>query len=125
MACQTLNIFHTVSMETLLVILARNLSEVNLQAHINTIMDKHPDTVQQKLADLLYYHIGSELAAKGDWDTMTFLQLQHEARVQGLLGRNEYHQYTAFRLKLLLIREARKLEEANIVRSDSGVEMVS
>ncbi|KAF2818987.1 hypothetical protein CC86DRAFT_432411 [Ophiobolus disseminans] len=114
MACQTFSILRTASIETLLAVLSLNFSEVDLQAHINTIMDDHPNTIQQELAELLYYHIGSELAAKQDWDTMTFLQLEREARVQGILVPTESHQYTAFRLKLLLKFEAERLEEAQV-----------
>ena len=97
-------------MESLLAILSLKISRTALDAHVNTIMDEHPNAVQQHLANLLYYHIGSGLAAKREWNTMTFLQLEHEARVQGFLGANERHHLSAWQLRLLLECEARKNE---------------
>lgn len=73
-----------------------------------------PDTpgkdFQIKLGEQLYYCVGSALAVKGDWDKMTFLQLEHEARVLGLLGPNQEHCYTPWRLKIMLACEEKEHE---------------
>jgi hypothetical protein len=80
-------------------------------AIISAIVDmKTGGDCWDRLGELLYYRIGSELASRRDWNSMTFLQLEHEARVQGLLGPKEQHRLTQWRLRLMLEIEARQVE---------------
>lgn len=111
MACSVLNHLRNTPFDTIHSILAISLGEDNLQDILSEILDSHPHAVQERLGKVLYYCIGSTLAAHRDWNTMTFLQLEHEARVQGLLGPHENHEHTAWRLRLLLELEARKTDE--------------
>jgi hypothetical protein len=74
---------------------------------------------QHQMGEALYFLVGSALAARQEWNKMTFLQLEHEARVQGLLGPFERHQHTAWKLRLKLACEARMIEnEKNYISED-------
>ncbi|KAH7400903.1 hypothetical protein DE146DRAFT_788400 [Phaeosphaeria sp. MPI-PUGE-AT-0046c] len=68
---------------------------------------KDNESLQSQLGEHIYYLVGSALASKGDWNRMTFLQLEHEARVLGLLGTLEAHAYTDFDFRLMLACEAK------------------
>jgi hypothetical protein len=63
-----------------------------------------------RMGEAVYFLIGSVLAAHQQWNKMTFLQLDHEARVQGLLGPFQKHSFTAWQLRLKLKCEAWRIE---------------
>jgi hypothetical protein len=71
-----------------------------------------PSETANEHNERLYFSIGIALAARKEWNSMTFRQLEHEARVQGLLGPFERHDLTEWRLRLMLACEARRTEEA-------------
>jgi hypothetical protein len=51
---------------------------------------------------------GSELASRWDFNSMTFLQLEREARVQGLLGPTQTNHLSEWKLRLKLKIKARQ-----------------
>jgi hypothetical protein len=63
-----------------------------------------------ELGERLYFLVGGALAAQKEWNRMTFLQLEHEARVQGLLGPFEEHNFSAVKLRIKLACEAAAVE---------------
>jgi hypothetical protein len=90
------------------------VSPDTLQRLLNDILDKHPDAVQEKLGEHFYFALGGALARLGEWNKMTFLQLEHEARVQGLLGSSEEHDMTRWHLMVRLMAEKKRVEEMSI-----------
>ena len=64
-----------------------------------------------ELGEKFYFAVGSAMSANGEWNSMTSRQLEHEARVLGLLGPFEQHSHSAFRLRLMLACEAKRNEE--------------
>ncbi|KAH3917743.1 hypothetical protein HBI56_111650 [Parastagonospora nodorum] len=71
-----------------------------------------------ELGEKFYFAIGSALSANGEWNSMTYKQLEHEARVLGLLGPFENHSHSAFKLRLMLACEAKRNEEEGKVVHD-------
>ncbi|KAF1920789.1 hypothetical protein BDU57DRAFT_25177 [Ampelomyces quisqualis] len=83
------------------------------QVQLNSAFDTDFNTPKgewSELGERLYFLVGSALAAQKEWNRMTFLQLEHEARVQGLLGPFEQHQLSAAKLRLKLACDAAALE---------------
>jgi len=74
-------------------------------------MGTHTDTLEAKLAEKIYYHSGSVKASCRQWNKMTSLRLQHEARIQGILGPNEPNRYSDWKLRLELACEARLVDK--------------
>jgi hypothetical protein len=74
------------------------------------LWEEHPEDFRSQLGERLYFLVGTALAAMREWNSMTFLQLEHEARVQGFLGPKEEHDLSAWRLRLMLECEARQVE---------------
>jgi hypothetical protein len=70
-----------------------------------------PKEYQSAIGEKVYFLIGRALAAQRQWNRMTFLQLEYEARVQGFLGPYEEHELSEWRLRLMLEIEARQLDE--------------
>jgi hypothetical protein len=64
-----------------------------------------------ELGEKFYFAVGSTLSSNGEWNSMTHKQLEHEARVLGLLGPFEKHSHSAFKLRLMLACEAKRNEE--------------
>lgn len=64
-----------------------------------------------ELGEKFYFAVGSALSANGEWNSMTFKQLEHEARVLGLLDPFEKYSHSAFKLRLMLACEAKRNEE--------------
>ena len=58
-----------------------------------------------------YFAVGSALAAIGEWNSMSFKQLEYEARVQGFLGPHEENLFSEWTLRLKLALEAKSIEE--------------
>ena len=87
------------------------VSPDTFQRLLNNILDKHPDAVEEKVGEYFYFALGSALASLGEWNRITFLQLEHEARVQGLLGPSEEHDMTRLQLMLRLMAEKKRHEE--------------
>jgi hypothetical protein len=75
-----------------------------------------------RLGETAYFLVGSALAARQEWNKMTFLQLEHEARVQGLLGPFQKHSLTAWDLRLKLKCEAWGIENGKWTVSAGVVE---
>jgi hypothetical protein len=75
------------------------------------LQGEKPEDFQSLIGERVYFLVGSALAAMRDWNRMTFLQLEHEARVQGFLGPNEKHNHSEWRLRVMLEMEARQVEE--------------
>jgi hypothetical protein len=69
-------------------------------------------TRREQIGKQLYLLAGSARASRRDFNGMTFLQLEHEARVKGLLGSSELHQLSEWKLRLKLEIEARKMRVA-------------
>jgi hypothetical protein len=63
---------------------------------------QNKDECRHKIGRQLYFMAGSELASRRDFNSMTFLQLEQEARVQGLLSPSEPNYFGAWRLRLKL-----------------------
>lgn len=82
-----------------------------LEAGLRTKLHDTPaEAFESQLGEHIYNLVGSALAANGDWNCMTSLQLEHEARVLGLLGPHESHTYTDWDFRLMLACEAKKHE---------------
>ncbi|OAL00633.1 hypothetical protein IQ06DRAFT_369984 [Phaeosphaeriaceae sp. SRC1lsM3a] len=82
-----------------------------LEASLTAKLHNTPaEAFESQLGEHIYYLVGSALAAKGNWNRMTFLQLEHEARVLGLLGTNETHAYTEWEFRLMLACEEKQHE---------------
>jgi hypothetical protein len=75
-----------------------------------------------RLGETAYFLVGSALAARQEWNKMTFLQLEHEARVQGLLAPSQKHSMTAWDLRLKLKCEAWRIENGKWTVSAGVVE---
>lgn len=79
-----------------------------LQYTLNTQFSRNKDWAE--VGERFYFLVGSALAAQKDWNKMTLLQLEHEARVQGFLGPFEEHNYSAIKLRIKLACEAARVE---------------
>lgn len=89
MSCSLLNTYYSFSWEKLIEKMSSKFEPEALERHVAHHTEQYPRNFQRKLAELLYYQEGSDLAAREDWGKMTSLQLEHEARVKGLLGYQE------------------------------------
>jgi hypothetical protein len=87
------------------------VSKDDIQHIKNICAASHADETQSQHGERLYFSIGSVLAVRKEWNSMTFRQLEHESRVQGLLGPFEKHDLDEWRLRLKLACEARRIEE--------------
>jgi hypothetical protein len=85
------------------------ISQEEMQ-HIRRTCAASPSETASEHSERLYFAIGSALAARKEWIRMTFRQLEHEARVQGLLGRFEKHDLSEWKLRLKLACEAKRIE---------------
>jgi hypothetical protein len=85
------------------------ISQEKMQ-HIRRTCAASPSETASEHAERLYFAIGSALAACKEWNSMTFRQLEHEARVQGLLGCFEKHDLSECKLRLKLACEAKRIE---------------
>lgn len=91
--------------------LIKMISEQDMQRLYTAYITTHPNEHASQFGERLYFSIGSALAAQGEWNSMTFRQLEHEARVQGFLGPYEKNQLTEWKLRLKLACESRRIEE--------------
>jgi hypothetical protein len=85
------------------------ISQEKMQ-HIRKTCAASPSETASEHSERLYFAIGSALAARKEWISMTFRQLEHETRVQGLLGRFEKHDLSEWKLRLKLACEAKRIE---------------
>jgi hypothetical protein len=79
---------------------------------VNTILETHPNFLQEKLGEACYYHLGYYHARCRQWNEMTLIQLEHVARIEGLLGPYEPNRFSEWQLRLRLGSEARKADQA-------------
>jgi hypothetical protein len=110
MSCPVLLQFSNTPLRKLVPIITPNFGVSITQGRLNAIMDQYPNAIQQEVGKHLYYRIGQELAAREEWNTMTFLHHLHHARVQGWLGPNQPFQGIEWQLRLRVASEARQEE---------------
>ncbi|KAH8706906.1 hypothetical protein GQ44DRAFT_716133 [Phaeosphaeriaceae sp. PMI808] len=113
MSCPLLEQFRSAPFTRTTNILAIEMDLKSLQIIMNNVLDTHPNNVQQQLGETLYFRVGCKLAEQQEWNAMTFLQLEYEARVLGLLGPNEEHTYSEWDLRLKLATEARLIAKSD------------
>lgn len=116
MSCPLLNDLTQLPFNNLLEALRLAFPEGDLDFHLSNILENHSDDVQVQLGQLLYYQLGTQLASQHEWNQMTFLQLEHEAQIQGLIGAN--HGQSEWQLRLMLEIDARTamLEEQALLK---------
>jgi hypothetical protein len=69
------------------------------------------------IAEILYYHKGSELAAEQRWNDMTRLQLEHELTQRGRLGTGEVLSDWKLRLRMAAVDFEERKNSGKIERT--------
>jgi hypothetical protein len=87
----------------------RLVRKTTINSVIDTAQGIHDKTkCRHEIGKRLYFLAGRQLASRRDFNSMTFLQLEQEARVQGLLSPSEPNYFGAWRLRLKLELNARQ-----------------
>ncbi|KAF2133339.1 hypothetical protein P153DRAFT_353715 [Dothidotthia symphoricarpi CBS 119687] len=90
----------------------------NLNAIVNAVEERSSTaTVEDQLAELIYFEEGRRLAAAANWNGMTRLQLEHEVLAQGLSDPNTIRELSDWSLRLKL---AAANHESSSDDSDEG-----
>lgn len=100
MSCPELLQIKELSFACLMKTALRLFKTPELQAFYEANGQIPTSTMTSRLAELIYYRQGSDLAAQKEWNRMTRLQLEHKLRSIGLLEENEVLSDWQLRLRL-------------------------